>query len=515
MEFSSYVEVVQDLSKELSSRERFERLLQAIRQAIPCDAIALLRLRGDVLEPVVFDGLLPETQGRRFRLGEHPRLDRILSSRSVVRFDCDTEMADPYDGLVSDVEGSLHVHDCMGISLYVEDSPWGVITLDAMRPGQFDDVDPQQQLAAVALTRAVITAAYRIELLEQKVSHGHSVTAEMNRELAEREIIGRSPAIQSLLQDIETVSQTSLAVLLQGETGVGKEIVARRLHLQSDRYDEALVQINCAALPENMAEAELFGHTKGAFTGADSARSGRFELADKGTLFLDEVGELPLVLQSKLLRVLQEGEIQRMGSDESIYVDVRIIAATNRDLREEVSSGRFRADLYHRLSVYPVTVPTLRERNDDVLMLAEYFLERDQRRLKVNKLLLTASAREALLRYSWPGNVRELEHVLSRSALRAARQQNGRRLVQIGVSELQLSSEDHAGGQGRVTLPSSVKEGDLEELSLKQQLEQFQRSLIERALSHANNNVAEAARSLKVDRSNLLRLIKRLGIALK
>ncbi len=515
MEFSSYVEVVQDLSKELSSRERFERLLQAIRQAIPCDAIALLRLRGDVLEPVVFAGLLPETQGRRFRLGEHPRLDRILSSRSVVRFDCDTDMADPYDGLVSDVEGALHVHDCMGISLYVEDSPWGVITLDAMRPGQFDDVDPQQQLAAVALTRAVITAAYRIELLEQKVSHGHSVTAEMNRELAEREIIGRSPAIQSLLQDIETVSQTSLAVLLQGETEVGKEIVARRLHLQSDRYDEALVQINCAALPENMAEAELFGHTKGAFTGADSARSGRFELADKGTLFLDEVGELPLMLQSKLLRVLQEGEIQRMGSDESIFVDVRIIAATNRDLREEVSSGRFRADLYHRLSVYPVTVPTLRERDDDVLMLAEYFLERDQRRLKVSKLLLTASAREALLRYSWPGNVRELEHVLSRSALRAARQQAGRRLVQIGVSELQLSSEDQADGEGRVTPPSSMEEGELEALSLKQQLEQFQRNVIERALSHADNNVAEAARSLKVDRSNLLRLIKRLGIPLK
>lgn len=515
MKFSSYVEVVQDLSKELSSRERFERLLQAIRQSIPCDAIALLRLRGDVLEPVVFDGLLPETQGRRFRLGEHPRLDRILSSRSVVRFDSDTDMADPYDGLVSNVEGALHVHDCMGISLYVEDSPWGVITLDAMRPGQFDDVDPQQQLAAVALTRAVVTAAYRIEQLEQKVSHGHSVTAEMNRELAEREIIGRSPAIQSLLQDIETVSQTSLAVLLQGETGVGKEIVARRLHLQSDRYDEALVQINCAALPENMAEAELFGHTKGAFTGAEGARSGRFELADKGTLFLDEVGELPLALQSKLLRVLQEGEIQRMGSDESIYVDVRIIAATNRDLREEVGAGRFRADLYHRLSVYPVTVPPLRERNEDVLMLAEYFLERDQRRLKVSKLLLTTSARDALLRYSWPGNVRELEHLLSRSALRAARSQAGRRVVQIGVSELQLSTDDQVDDAGQALSQFAAQEGVLEELSLKQQVEQFQRSMVERALTQSGNNVAAAARALKVDRSNMLRLIKRLGLSLK
>ncbi len=509
MKFSDYIDVVQDLSRELTSADRFERLLVAIRKSIPCDAIVLLKLRGDVLEPVVFQGLQPETQGRRFRLGEHPRLDRILSSRSVVRFDCDTDMPDPYDGLVNTDDGALHVHDCMGISLYIDNSPWGVITLDAMRPGQFDDVEPQQQLAAVALTRAVITAAHRIELLEQQVSHGHSVTAELNRELAEREVIGRSAAIATLLQDVETVSATSLAVLLQGETGVGKEIIARRLHLQSDRYDEPFVQINCAALPENMAEAELFGHTKGAFTGATSARGGRFELANHGTLFLDEVGELPLSLQPKLLRAIQEGEIQRMGSDESIYVDVRIIAATNRDLQEEVREGRFRADLYHRLSVFPVTIPPLRERDDDVLLLAEHFLERDQHRLKVNKLLLTNDAKQALLRYSWPGNVRELEHLLSRSALRAAKLQGDQRVVQIHAADLQLLPLDATPKvEVEVSMPESI-----EALSLKQQIDEFQRIRIQQVLADERLNVAAAARSLKIDRSNLLRLIKRLGLA--
>ncbi len=509
MIFSEYVDVVEDLSRELSSRERFERLLSAIRKSIPCDAIALLRLRGDRLEPVVFQGLLPETQGRRFRLGEHPRLDKILSSRSVVRFECDADIPDPYDGLVSHVDGALHVHDCMGISLYIDDAPWGVITLDAMRPGQFDDVDPQYQIAAIALTRAVITAAQRIEQLERKVDHGHHVTAEINRELAEREVIGSSDAIEHLLREVDTVSKTSLTVLLQGETGVGKEIIARKLHLQSDRYDEPLVQINCAALPENMAEAELFGHTKGAFTGAVQARSGRFELADKGTLFLDEIGELPLILQSKLLRVLQEGEVQRMGSDEPIQVDVRIVAATNRDLRQEVSEGRFRADLYHRLSVFPLTVPPLRERGGDVLMLAEFFLERDQSRLKVSKLLLTSEAKRALRQYQWPGNVRELEHLLSRSALRAAHGQSNQRVVQICEADLQLSITHTAQAESSVTQALAPMSGQ----SLKDQTDEFQRQRISQVMLDNHQNVAAAARALRLDRSNLLRLIKRLGVS--
>ncbi|WP_439135554.1 nitric oxide reductase transcriptional regulator NorR [Pseudomaricurvus sp.] len=510
-----YLGVIEDLAIQLPSQERYQRLLHAIRQAIPCDAIALLKLNRDSLEPLAFQGLSPETLGRRFKIGQHPRLDQILSSHHLVRFDTDSSLPDPYDGLIDTPDHELHVHDCMGISIHINNQPWGVITLDALRPGQFDDVDPQQQQAAIALTRSVITAVERINLLEQQLSHGHDVTAELNRDQGGKEVIGNSPAITQLLKDIDTVAPTPLTVLIQGETGVGKENIAHRLHLQSNRVNQPLVQINCAALPEALAEAELFGHTKGAFTGADSERSGRFELADGGTLFLDEIGELPLPTQAKLLRALQEGEIQRAGSDHPIQVDVRIIAATNRDLKEEVKAGRFRADLYHRISVYPVTVPPLRERGNDVLMLAEFFLERDQHRLNLRKLTLDRTAKRALMAHTWPGNVRELEHLLSRAALKASSQHypgfksgsTAKAIVTIQPAHLGLEPSLTPEVQELHTQPALIPEK-----SLREATEDFQRDQILQALVRTQRNVSAAARLLKVDRSNLLRLIKRLEV---
>lgn len=508
MTIETYIDVIEDITRDISSTERYQRLLTAIQTAIPCDAIALLKISGAYLEPVVFKGLNPETQGRRFKLGQHPRLDRILSSRQVVRFDSHADIPDPYDGLVNTPDGELHVHDCMGISIYIDEQPWGVITLDAMRPGQFDDVAPAQQHAAITLTRAVITAAQRIALLERQVSHGHEVTAELNREQGPTDIVGNSVALGQLLKDVDTVAGTPLTVLLQGETGVGKEMIARRLHLQSTRFDQPLVQLNCAALPETLAEAELFGHTQGAFTGATQARSGRFELADGGTLFLDEIGEIPLPLQAKLLRVLQEGEVQRMGSDHTKRVDVRIIAATNRNLSDEVKAGRFRADLYHRLSVFPITIPPLRERGSDVLQLAEHFLERDQYRLNIQKLLLTAEAKQLLLHYHWPGNVRELKHLISRAALKARSQQQQQKMVHITPANLGIEPSQPMLTE---TPPPPTAEVP-SHLSLKDALDSFQQQLIARTLAEHHYNVAATARALKVDRSNLLRLIKRLDI---
>lgn len=515
MTIEHYIDVIEDLAQQLPSQEHYQRLLQAIRQAIPCDAIALLKLNHDNLEPLAFQGLSPETRGRRFKLGQHPRLDQILSSRHLVRFDSDSTLPDPYDGLIETPDHQLHVHDCMGISLHINQKPWGVITLDALRPGQFDNVDPQQQQAAIALTRSVITAVQRINLLEKQLSHGYDVTAELNRDLSGKDIIGNSSAMAQLLKDIETVAPTPLTVLIQGETGVGKENIAHRLHLHSDRFNQPLVQINCAALPETLAEAELFGHTKGAFTGADKDRTGRFELADGGTLFLDEIGELPLPTQAKLLRALQEGEIQRAGSDTPIQVDVRIIAATNRDLKEEVKAGRFRADLYHRLSVYPVTVPPLREREQDVLMLAEFFLERDQHRLNLRKLTLDRAAKRALMAYTWPGNVRELEHLLSRAALKAGSQQNGIHKGSTGTKGIVTIQPSHLGleiNTDQKEQPATAQLTQTLERSLKEATEDFQRKHIGQALSLTDNNVSAAARLLGVDRSNLLRLIKRLDI---
>ncbi len=510
MALEHYISVIEDLSRDLPAEVRYQRLLEAIRQAIPCDAIGLLRLDGDLLRPVAFLGLRPEIRGRRFPVSQHPRLAAILDSRQAVRFDAESPLPDPYDGLVYSSGENVHVHDCMGVSMYIDNQPWGVITFDAMSPGEFDAVEPRQQELAITLTRAVITAAERIHLLQQQLQHGHQVTAEMNRELAASEVIGSSAVIQRLLDDIDVVAPTPLTVLLQGETGVGKELIARRLHLKSDRLQQPLIQLNCAALPENLAEAELFGHTRGAFTGANQARAGRFELADGGTLFLDEVGELPLPLQAKLLRALQEGEVQRMGSDHATKVNVRIIAATNRDLAAEVEAGHFRADLYHRLSVFPVTVPPLRDRGDDILQLAEFFLERDQHRLNIRKLALTRDARSALLGYFWPGNVRELEHLLSRAALKASRTQARGGLVRINASHLGLETDNETDVKFSVETTTSepTQSGSLTDLTRA-----YQAQVIERGLQRHRFNVAATARELDIDRSNLARLIKRLGIS--
>jgi anaerobic nitric oxide reductase transcription regulator len=303
------------------------------------------------------------------------------------------------------------------------------------------------------------------------------------------------------------VAPSDLTVLILGETGVGKELVAQQLHAGSQRAQQTLVHVNCAALPETLAESELFGHRKGAFTGALQDRSGKFELADGGTLLLDEIGELSPAIQAKLLRVLQSGELQRPGSDRALRVDVRVLAATNRDLKEEVAAGRFRADLYHRLSVFPLRVPALRERGRDVLELAGFFLEDDQRRLGVNNLCLSATAKQALLDYDWPGNVRELEHLLSRGALLAVAQQSRQqRWITIDVPHLGLER----GTQPRSAVDDSpIATGDI---SLAEATRLFQRQWLQQALSRSNDNLSAAARLAGVDRGNFHRLLKRLGL---
>ena len=212
------------------------------------------------------------------------------------------------------------------------------------------------------------------------------------------QIIGSSRIMEHLRREIEIVAASDFTVMVLGETGVGKELVVRAIHAASSRNDGPMLYLNCAALPETLAETELFGHVKGAFTGANRDRAGKFELADKGTLFLDEVSELPASIQAKLLRAIQEGEIQRVGSEKTIHVDVRLLVATNRDLEEEVEAGRFRADLYHRLNVYPIKVPALRERKEDIPLLTGYFCERTQRRLGLGPVRISTNAVEILSR---------------------------------------------------------------------------------------------------------------------
>jgi transcriptional regulator with GAF, ATPase, and Fis domain len=232
-------------------------------------------------------------------------------------------------------------------------------------------------------------------------------------------IVGESAAVRAMLRDVKKVAGVETTVLLMGETGVGKELVARAIHDASPRQTRPLVKVNCGAIPQGLVESELFGHERGAFTGALQKRIGRFEMADKGTLFMDEVGELPLETQVKLLRVLQEQEFERIGGTRSQRVDVRLVAATNRDLETEVNGGRFRRDLFYRLNVFPVRIPPLRERSGDIPLLVKHFLAQLQRKLAKPLQAVTDEGMRRLQDYPWPGNIRELQNVLERACVMA------------------------------------------------------------------------------------------------
>ncbi|KPW89623.1 MULTISPECIES: nitric oxide reductase transcriptional regulator NorR [Pseudomonas syringae group] len=490
------IPLVSDLSRELPDEERYRRLLCSLRHWLPCDATALLRLEGDVLIPLAVDGLSPDALGRRFRVSEHPRFEALLASDGPLRFAADCDLPDPYDGLV-DGHGALEVHDCLGCVLSVQGRPWGLITLDSLDPSSFGSVDLDNLQAFASLAAATVMAGERINQLARGFEDQRQLAEVYKRAAggrAPRELIGQSAVHQRMQQEIELVGNSPLTVLVMGETGVGKELVAESIHLHSPRAHKPLISLNCAALPEMLVESELFGHVKGAFSGAVNGRSGRFELADGGTLFLDEVGELPLSVQSKLLRVLQSGQLQRVGADQEHHVDVRIIAATNRDLAEEVRSGRFRADLYHRLSVYPLLVPALRERGRDVLLLAGYFLEENRVRMGLRGLRLSAEAQRLLLAHPWPGNVRELEHLISRAVLKALSAHPQKpRILTVEGSALGLD-----GLASATPLPTAEKalSAAVQGAGLKASVDAFQRSLIVDCLERHQGRWAEVARDL-------------------
>lgn len=505
------LEVALDLANSLNNDDRFDRLLTSIRKAIRCDAVVLLGLHQQVLTPLAIQGLSADTMGRRFALAEHPRLQQLCLSTGPYRFPSDCQLPDPYDGLLLARSGDLPVHSCMGLPLYSDDQLLGLLTIDSLEPHAFEQITDKTLQLMAALSAATLKTAFEMKKLALSAQHAHQLVQELTQEALLRdggELIGQSAAMQALRSDIQLVAGSDYTVLIQGETGVGKELVARTLHQLSGRKQAPLVHLNCASLPESLAEAELFGHAKGAFTGAERERPGKFLLADGGTIFLDEVGELPLSVQSKLLRVLQSGEIQPVGKDSVQVVNVRVIAATNRDLQQEVQQGRFRADLYHRLAVYPLTVPPLRQRQHDVLLLAGYFLEQTSRKLGIRQLKLAADAADTLLQYQWPGNVRELEHVISRAALKAAGQKGRAAIVSISAVLLELTPAGVTDAADKQMPTAAVIQSDL-----KAATESFQRQAILQALQHTDGNWAEAARLLGQDRANLARLAKRLGIS--
>ena len=326
---------------------------------------------------------------------------------------------------------------------------------------------------------------------------------------ADMGIIGSSPSMQVLFKRINKVAPTDSTVLIQGESGTGKELVARAIHQNSRRTKAPLISVNCAAIPETLIESELFGHEKGAFTGATAGRTGLVEAADGGTLFLDEIGELPLEAQARLLRVLQEGEIRRVGSVQSHRVDVRLVAATHRDLKTLARQGLFREDLYYRLNVIELRLPPLRERGDDVMLIAEALLKRAANNMKLDGLHFNRSAADAIRRYPWPGNVRELENAIERAAILCDEAEISTDLLGIDVDVEYERASEAASALETMRHPDSDSQEPTEDLSLEDYFQHF-------VLEHQEHMTeTELANKLGISRKCLWERRQRLGIPRK
>jgi formate hydrogenlyase transcriptional activator len=383
------------------------------------------------------------------------------------------------------------------IPLISHGRPLGVLNVGSQKAGAFTDslVQLLSQVAnqlAIAIENAL---AYReIDVLKNKLEEEKLyLEEEISDQFNFREIIGHSPSLKRALQDVQTVAPTDSNVLIFGETGTGKELIARAIHNLSARKDHTLVKVNCAAIPTGLLESEMFGHEKGAFTGAIEQRKGRFELANRGTLFLDEVEDIPLDLQPKLLRVFQEQEFERLGSSRTITVDVRVVAATNADLAELVNEKKFRSDLYYRLNVFPITLPPLRERTGDIPLLVHFFAQKYAQRMKKPIERIPTETVAALTRYSWPGNIRELQNLIERAVIlsRGA-------VLEVPLGELKQNgkaSTEHNGGNA---------------------LEAVEREHILRVLRQTNwviGGTAGAAAKLGLPRTTLNNKMQKLGIS--
>jgi formate hydrogenlyase transcriptional activator len=338
-----------------------------------------------------------------------------------------------------------------------------------------------------------------IGLLESEAQNDIlSFEDEIPSELHFDEIVGRSAALQHVLRDVEVVAPTDSGVLILGETGTGKELIARAIHNLSARRDRPFVKLNCAAIPSGLLESELFGHERGAFTGAIMRKAGRFEVADKGTLFLDEVGDIPLELQPKLLRVLQEHEFERLGSTRTQQADVRVVAATHRNLKQMVQNGEFRSDLYYRLHVFPLPVPPLRKRNEDIPLLVRHFVDEYSRRMNRRIESIPPQAMEALISYSWPGNVRELQNFIERAVILSPGS-----VLRAPLAELKPAA---------VQMPSPELSSELSTL------EEMEREHVLRAIRLSNWKIGGpngAAARLGMKRTTLAYRIRKLNIPLR
>jgi anaerobic nitric oxide reductase transcription regulator len=493
----------------------YQACIEKLSSLLQCQTIAFLKRQGDVLIPTAMKGLSLETMGRQFHISSHPRFSDIAHTTSFLRFPNDCELPDPFDGLLQGREGNLPVHSCMGFAIRDDDTLIGIVTFDSLDQGVFDNISGELLNTLVEALTGFFVADLQSHHLKLQAKQSAQLKAALSKpeNLTDvNEFVGQSRQIQLLKKEIGLVAATDFAVLVVGESGTGKELVAHEIHRLSNRNSEPLIYVNCAALPENLIESELFGHVKGAFTGAEHYRAGKFKIADGGTLFLDEIGELPLSSQAKLLRVLQSHEIQPLGQDKVEQINVRVIAATNRQLEKEVETGQFRADLFHRLNVYPLAIPTLSQRQGDIVLLAGFFIEKLRRKLGLGQLRIEQNVIDEMERYTWPGNVRELEHFLTRAALKAS-SERVRQIITITLDDCETlnSLSTHPLHNDNNAL---LQEQHLpNELVLREEVDKFQYTLIKRILSEEHGNWTRTAKRLRVDRANLARLANRLGIS--
>ncbi len=369
----------------------------------------------------------------------------------------------------------------------------------AMKLGAYDyvtkpfDVDELQLI----VRRAADTCEMRSEL--------DTLRSEVGRRYDFANVIGSSDAMQKVLKVVSRVAPLRSTVLLTGESGTGKEVIARAIHYNSTRREEPMVALNCAAIPDNLLEAELFGHERGAFTDAHARKIGHFERAHKGTIFLDEIGDMPPNTQATLLRILESGQFTRVGGEEVIDIDVRVVAATNRDLDKSMEDGTFRSDLYFRLNVVAIPLPALRDRLDDLPLLIRHFLEKKSREAGVPMRAFTTEALDAMLAYDWPGNVRELEHAIERALVLSDAEH-------LGVEDLPGKVTSRVGaGESPLALPTPLT-GDSQATTLNDAVERLERHMIANALAEANHNQTKAAEILGTTRRILKYKMDKLGI---
>lgn len=426
-------------------------------------------------------------------------IKKVVSARAaVLAADAPREVGETVSLMAAQIQSTI------GVPLWQGDDMIGVLQVDNRAQGMFRDID-LDVLAVLSQSagQAVVHARLynRLRIAEERQRKENVYLKRRDKERRADQIIGESAAMKSVFDQLRKVVDTRVTVLIEGETGTGKELAASAVHYWSNRRDRLFVAQNCAAMPENLLESELFGHKKGAFTGATDEKKGLFELADGGTLFLDEVGEMPLNLQAKLLRVLQEGEIRPVGGTVTKRVDVRIVAATNRDLQKEVGAGRFREDLFYRLRVFPLRLPPLRERRGDIVLLATHFMKKYAHEFGKRLAAFQPAAMELFQSYDWPGNIRELENEVQRLVIQLDDGDD------VRPEHLRWRSPERVA-----TATASVERYVPEKGTLRDMMDEVERRILKEALADHGGNKSATAKDLGITREGLHKKLKGLGI---